>query len=154
MLQKEEESQRSSDAEILRRVGMCVELLIAGWNAIDIFRFNSKQQKLKDQGLSHDSDYLWGVTSRQIDNYVRKAYEIIGNQEKPKIKEAYGQALIRWNALYRKAVDSKDYGSARLIQKEIDKLQRIEEHEPDDKPGQNDDEKTEFLLPGGIKIKI
>lgn len=67
----------------------------------------------------------WKVTDRQTDTYIKRAREVIEASVKRKVEFDYAMAIKRFEDLYSKAMNKKDYRLASSINKEIATLQGL-----------------------------
>ena len=101
---------QSTKAETSRRVGIILELIVAGYTRRQIIKIISESDK-----------FAWNVGHRQIDAYIGAAYKEIQNRlEKDKDKIVASQ-IARYETLYNKLFALKDYRAA------ITPLDRISE---------------------------
>lgn len=75
--------------------------------------------------IMHLSATNWNVRKRQTDKYIAKARELISNENKKNVRYDYGKALKRYELLYSKAMEEKDYRLALSVNKEISQLQGL-----------------------------
>lgn len=101
---------KSSKNIITQRVSKVSELLIKGAN--------------RDTILQNTSN-LWNVSNRQIDSYISKAREVIKQSIIKNLEYDYAKAITRYENLYNKAIEEKDYRLALSINKEITVLQGL-----------------------------
>lgn len=95
---------------VLDRVAKTAELLLKASSREVIVQYASKN---------------WKVTDRQADTYIKRAREAIESSVKRKVEFDYAMALRRYEDLYSKAMNRKDYRLATNINKEIATLQGL-----------------------------
>ncbi|MCT4664943.1 MAG: hypothetical protein N4A45_06885 [Flavobacteriales bacterium] len=101
---------KSTKAIVNLRVSEIASLLIDGKSRIDIVEYSSIK---------------WTIGERQTDKYIAKARELISNENKKNVRYDYGKALKRYELLYSKAMEDKDYRLALSVNKEISQLQGL-----------------------------
>lgn len=79
---------KSTAVEVETRVGEIAELLIAGSPRKEIVRYSAK----------------WDISPRQVDTYISKAKETLGEIGRELATRAHGVAAARLERLYRKAI--------------------------------------------------
>lgn len=75
--------------------------------------------------ILQNTSNLWNVSDRQIDTYIAKARDLIENSIKRKIEYDFAKAVRRYEDLYNKALENKDYKLAVSINKELTNLQGL-----------------------------
>ena len=101
---------KSTDAEISRRVRFVRRMLLRGHTRGDIVRFCSKK---------------WGITSRQIDDYLAYAKEEIEEINKTDMKQNMAMISRNYWEQYRLAHKSKNGFLAVTILEKIAKLKGL-----------------------------
>jgi hypothetical protein len=101
---------RSTEAEVLDRVGKVYDLLLAGASRREILQFVAKM------------DPPWGVETRQIDNYIAQAKEWIKESAAVHRDEELGKARTRLEALYKQAFSIGAYKVTLAILRELNAL--------------------------------
>jgi hypothetical protein len=92
------------------RIAKISELMIEGKSRQNILQFNSEN---------------WNLSERQIDNYIGKATAII-KQELIKDSEfSLSKAIKRFEYIYQRAIETKDYRLAMQTNKEICTVQGL-----------------------------
>ena len=94
---------KSTDAEVRLRVQTVAEMLIKAQSRQDIFRYNSEN---------------WGVTQRQCENYIAKAWEIIKENSDREVESQIQLAINRYENLFKKSYKIQDYRECRQVQKD------------------------------------
>ena len=107
---------KSTDMEVAKRVDVVFKLLIQGLRRSDIIRYI-------------DENTEWGVSESQIDNYIKKATIEFKTSAKIDHDTEMGKAMSRLNKLFSKAYNDKDYKTCLSVQKEINELARLIEHQ-------------------------
>lgn len=148
--------QKSPNVEVERRVDLCLRQMIDGWIPYRIAQYVARMKELRETKQTHDESYRpewdWGVEQRQVYEYCSRATEELEKALAQKRVGYYNLSLARWNELLRKAIQAKDLGNARLIQKEIDRLTRVDEFGAD--TGDAPKTATTFTLPDGTTITL
>lgn len=144
---------KSTDAEVLKRVELCFDLMMVSWSAREIWQYSTQQSELKAKGEAFEEKYIWDVNKRQVEEYCAKAYQMMAEQKIPSMKEAWQHSINQWEMMLRKAVANDDIKNARLIKDKIDKLKRTHRFDPEFEAGGETDS-AEFILPDGTKIKL
>lgn len=103
---------RASDAEIQLREAKAKEMLLDGFTRAEIVRECSK---------------LYGVSARQIDDYIKVAREEIAEINQVDAKETLSTILKNQWKLFRKAVLKDNDQLARQILMDIAKLKGLEQ---------------------------
>jgi len=98
---------KANKAETEKRVTTVVDLLLDGLRRHEIYRFVSENEA--------KGNLNWNVTTRQIDEYIAKASEIIRNYESDKREDKIKKAEQRLEKLLSRAISNKDLRLARLI---------------------------------------
>lgn len=94
----------TTQAEIEYRVSIVSSLIIRGKTRKEIVQFGSKK---------------WGISDRQVDEYISKAKEAIQEESKSTIEADTAKARARLEFLYDKAIGNEDYGLARILNKDF-----------------------------------
>lgn len=102
--------EKSSKHTVNQRINEVVDMLIEGRNRFKIIQYGSTQ---------------WNIGERQIDKYIAKARDIIQMDVKKNIEYDYAKAIRRYEELYNKAIENKDYRLALSINKEISTIQGL-----------------------------
>lgn len=105
-------NKKSSDQQIEYRIEVIIGLLC---------RFMSRRQIV--HYVSKKTD--WSVTPRQVDNYIKRAKEII--KEKADPDEISGMLRKNFEMLYKKNMQIEDYRECRAVLESIAKLTGINE---------------------------
>lgn len=93
-----------------QRVELVSKMMIDGQGRADIIHFSSDN---------------WNISERQIDKYIAKAREVIQNDIIRNIEFDYAKSIKRYECIYQKAIQSKDFKLALLVNKEISSLQGL-----------------------------
>ena len=100
-------SKRSNKVELQSRVNDVCERLLSGQKRSDIVHFATE---------------AWGISERQVDDYLAKARDAIANSNVVHRDFEIARALVRMNQIFNKAESAEDYKTAILAQQEINKL--------------------------------
>jgi len=103
---------KSSKNIVNERVAKVSEMLIEGKDRAKILQFNSGEKG-------------WSLSERQIDTYIAKARDFIVLEIKRDTSFEFAKATKRFEALYNKAIELKDYRLALAINKEICNIQEL-----------------------------
>lgn len=101
---------KSSIITVNERVMKVADMLIEGKSRISIIHYGSD---------------AWNVGERQIEKYLAKARELIKGEIVKNLEFDYAKAIRRYEDLYQKAIDEKDYRLALSINKELTVLQGL-----------------------------
>lgn len=96
---------KSSKVVFEQRVFIVQEMLLSGLKRFEIIQNISKHEELKK----------WKVSERQIDNYIKSANNIIHNGIVENQKTILEQTSARFDFLYKKLINVKDYKNAVLV---------------------------------------
>lgn len=100
---------KATHAEIELRVTTVYGLIVAGCTRAEIVRYSTEKT-------------TWGVSPRQIDDYIAQATVQLGEASKTTRSVELGKALSRLNDLYAKSLRIQDYKACLSMQKEISTL--------------------------------
>ncbi|MDR0228744.1 MAG: hypothetical protein LBI72_06750 [Flavobacteriaceae bacterium] len=95
---------------VQQRLGQIGTLLINGEKRENIVLYSSEK---------------WSIGERQVDKYIARAKGLIEKSIKKSIEYDYAKAIRRYEDLYSKAIEEKDYRLAVSINKEITTLQGL-----------------------------
>lgn len=95
---------------VYKRIAEVSEMLIEGKSRAHIVQYSSDN---------------WNIGERQTDKYISKAREYLLSEIKRDIEYDYAKAMKRFESLYNKAIDKKDYKLALAINKEICAIQGL-----------------------------
>lgn len=98
----------SNIATFNKRINIVYSMLLAGLRRYDIFQECKKLE--------------WGVSERQIDNYIAEAKKIVELESKENRSYEFARSLSRFETLYTKALKVQDLKTAVTI---IDKRNRM-----------------------------
>lgn len=98
---------RATQAEVEYRVNQVYLLIMSGADAREIYKYAEAQ---------------WQISTRQADNYIRKAKDQFEDLADTVRKQELGKALARLNDLYKRNLKINDFKAALAVQKEIDTL--------------------------------
>jgi hypothetical protein len=112
--QKNGGENRSTIAEMERRVGIVLEMILSGLKRRDILRQTSNSSKL-----------AWDVSSRQIDTYIAKATEEIEAQFEEDKDRLIKQTVGKYDYLYKALVAQKKFKDAVVPLDKISELAGI-----------------------------
>jgi len=101
---------KSSIITVNERVMKVADMLIGGKSRISIIHYGSD---------------TWSVGERQVEKYLAKARELIKGGIVKNLEFDYAKAIRRYEDLYQKAIDEKDYRLALSINKELTVLQGL-----------------------------
>lgn len=101
---------KSSIITVNERVMKVADMLIGGKSRISIIHYGSD---------------TWSVGERQVEKYLAKARELIKGEIVKNLEFDYAKAIRRYEDLYQKAIDEKDYRLALSINKELTVLQGL-----------------------------
>jgi Holliday junction resolvase RusA-like endonuclease len=96
---------KSSKVIYEKRVSIIVEMLLSGLKRFEIMQNIATHSELKQ----------WKVCERQIDNYIKAASDIIQGGISENQKVMFEQTTSRYDFLYKKLINVKDYKSAVLV---------------------------------------
>ena len=96
-------------AEVEKRVTIVFELICEGKFDFEIYRTVA-------------AEHNWNVGDRQIANYVRRANDMLKGYSAYDRKKELGKAIARYNLLFNKALESKDYQACIRVQDKLNKL--------------------------------
>lgn len=103
---------RSTDTEFQLRVKTVQRLLLKGYTRSFVVQFGSEK---------------WGITSRQIDDYIAKAQEVIREINLSKMADNLAVIVSNYWVQYRKACKSKNGFLAVTILEKLSKLQGLDQ---------------------------
>ena len=101
---------KSSQNIVNKRIIVISEMMIEGKNRQNILQFNSEN---------------WGLSERQIDNYISKATSIIKSELIKDVEFDYSKAVRRYEDLYKLSLNKKDYKTAMSINEKLTALQGL-----------------------------
>lgn len=101
---------KSSKQVVNERIEKTSQLMIDGKSRADIIQFSSEN---------------WKIGERQVDKYIAKAREFIQSEITRNIEFDYAKSIKRYENLYQKAIECKDYKLALSVNKEISNLQGL-----------------------------
>lgn len=93
---------KCTNGEMNERINKVYQLIIDGFNRRDICRYVSKNTD-------------WDIGNRQVDEYIKKANDIIIEHATETRDEFYKKCQNRFLDLYKKAMSMKDIGECRRI---------------------------------------
>ena len=100
---------KSNNAEFAKRVSIVMEMLLSGLRRCEILEFVRKKDGLN-----------WNVVNSQIDNYIKFANVEIKKIAEKDTEKNYLKAKSRYEFLYRKLINVKDYkGAMSIVEREI-----------------------------------
>lgn len=100
---------KSNTAELEERISKVFYLLIAGATKQQINKYVEEKT-------------TWGVTDRQVRNYISEANKRIIKASKTRQKRELGKALLRLDQLYFLSLNLQNLQNALAVQKEINEL--------------------------------
>ena len=95
--------------ELEQRLGKVVEMIINGLTGAEV-----RQWVAEKSG--------WGIAPRTVYRYIAAAGRRVARAAEVHRQQAIGQAVSRYNRLYAKAWQAKDYAEARKVQHELSDL--------------------------------
>lgn len=101
---------KASKLVVNQRVNIIVDMIISGKSRADIIHYGSEN---------------WNLGERQIDKYIAKSRDTIQVEIVKNLEYDYAKAIKRYEVLYMKAIEGKDYRLAVTINKEITQLQGL-----------------------------
>ena len=101
---------KSSQSIVNKRIVVISEMIIEGKNRQNILQFNSEN---------------WNLSERQIDNYISKATSIIKSELIKDVEFDLSKAIKRFEFIYKRAIEMKDYRLALQTNKEICAIQNL-----------------------------
>lgn len=101
---------KSSKHIVNQRINEITEMLIEGKSRNGIIQY----------GTGH-----WEVGERQIDKYIARARNVIQKEIVKDLEFDYAKSLKRFESLYYKAIEGKDYRLALAVNKEISTIQGL-----------------------------
>lgn len=126
---------KCNDVDYQERVSQVMDMLLAGLRRKEILQTiaNYDQQLAKDGKLKDQ----WNVTPSQIDNYIREAKEEIYKPIEKDREKLKAKAYARYEYLYKKLLNVKDYKSAIIANDKICILTGINEASKFEFKGEN-----------------
>jgi hypothetical protein len=109
---------KATDAEITARVDEVLNLMLAGASRADILRYSSETSEPGQPGTVRP----WGVTTRQIENYMARAHDLLEAQAEKDRDKLYRLHMARRETLYARAVSSGDIRSAHAVLRDTDEM--------------------------------
>lgn len=94
--------EKATEIEKEKRIDIVCELLIKGLTTSQMFRYVSEKTK-------------WGISSRQLDNYISEAKQKIRNSDDRDKGFEIQRAKRRLESLYRKSEEIEDLRECRAI---------------------------------------
>lgn len=94
--------EKATDIEKEKRIDIVCELLIKGLTTSQMFRYVSEKTK-------------WGISSRQLDNYISEAKQKIRNSDDNDKGFEIQRAKRRLEGLYRKSEEIEDFKECRAV---------------------------------------
>lgn len=101
-------AKRSTAAQVEQRLTQVTGFLLSGVSRSDILQFASKSK--------------WGVTERQVDNYIADATQRIKDSATLDKEYLLARSISRLDSLYKKAVTDKDTRAALAVEAKIIEL--------------------------------
>jgi hypothetical protein len=96
---------KSSKVIFEQRVSIIAEMLLSGLRRFEIMQ----------NIATHEVFKTWKVSERQIDNYISSATKIIQGGISENQKVIFEQSSSRYDFLYKKLINVKDYKNAVLV---------------------------------------
>lgn len=104
-------AKKATDLEINSRVAKVYSLLLNGQKRRGILHYASKNE--------------WGVSDRQVDEYIRRASLILMDQAKENLDYARAMSLNRHDDLYFRSMSINDFKTSLAIQKSRDEISGV-----------------------------
>ena len=101
---------KSSQNTVNERIIVVSELMIEGKNRQDILQFNSEN---------------WKLSERQVDTYISKATTLVKSELIKDVEFDLSKAIKRFEFIYKKAIEAKDYRLALQTNKDICTIQGL-----------------------------
>ena len=101
-------AERATDSVVEQRVSQVYEMLLRGYSRSEVFRFASEQK--------------WGITERQVENYIARATEAIREDSEERREQEFARAVLDLYRLYRRCLKDNQLKTALECRKEIHKL--------------------------------
>lgn len=99
----------ASHAEVKLRVNKVFELLVEGVSETKIIKELAEKEG-------------WGVSERQMYNYIKKAQDLFEKEAKVHRSREFGKMLKQLDLLYRQTLKINDFKACRLILKDRKEL--------------------------------
>lgn len=110
-IKKMPKEDKSTDLEYQNRVAIITEMILSGLKRREIIRNVTENEKLN-----------WNVGERQIEKYMHDATEEIQKEIEPDRKKLIAESRSRFDFIYKKTVNTKDYKTALLAEKSKNEL--------------------------------
>lgn len=101
---------KATKAQIYQRIHQVLQLMLNGNNRAFIVQYCSEN---------------WNVGERQTDKYILKANGLCKNSVVKDAQLDYAKAMRRFEFLYSRCLEQKDYRAALAVNKEIASLQGL-----------------------------
>lgn len=101
---------KSSKHIVNQRINEIAEMLIEGKSRNGIIQYSSG---------------CWELGERQIDKYIAKARDLIQQEITKDLGFDYAKSIKRFESLYHKAYEGKDYRLALAVNKELSTIQGL-----------------------------
>lgn len=110
------------------RISKIKESILIGMTTKEILeRFGAKEINGKF------NKYYFGVSNRQIDNYIAKAKEQIRESSNFDKTKELGRAIERYDLLFKSAISKSDFKTATIINEKLTNLLGLIQKEKDEK---------------------
>lgn len=103
----------SDDNITQKRLDIIIEYVLAGLPT-RIIKANCRMYDEKNP-----DNKLWGLSDRQIENYIRKANHYFAKESNIKRDKELGRALARYNSLYSNSYKLQDYRTCANINEKL-----------------------------------
>lgn len=101
---------KATKAETEERTSIVLDMLLSGLKRREILKNIENNENLK-----------WGIRKSQVDQYIAKANAIIAEYSNTKRDEIFAKGMARYDFLYMRLVNIKDYKNAAVVvDKQID----------------------------------
>lgn len=143
-------------AEIERRKQMTFEFMLQGLRPYQIYELVRTNSELPPGHPERREDLAWNVSQDTIEYYHTWALQRLREIQLIDGRTAYRQSVMRYDELYRRCLEAKDYRGARQALESRDRLLRLDAftHGDDDgtKPAQA--EAAVIELEGGVMFAL
>jgi hypothetical protein len=102
---------KATDAEINARIAKVYSLLLNGQKRRGVLQYAAKNE--------------WGISDRQVDEYIKRATVILQEQSKEELDYARAMSINRHDDLYFRSMSINDFKTALAIQKSRDEISGV-----------------------------
>lgn len=114
-------------SSIAVRVGVCFELLLAGYTGREIYNAMAENSRKAAENEEHDEAMAWNVSERRVRAYCQAARKEFEQVRALKREQALGSSLSRRERMFRRAMELDRVNTARSVQDSIDRLMGLNE---------------------------